>query len=105
AGAWAPEPPLIVPSALPLPAELRAALPAPVVNLYATTETGPIAWECARGRFHVLIPDVWVEGLAGELVVTRLRAGALPLLRYRTGDAGDIPADPCASGRAGPPIV
>jgi len=97
-------PSLIVSSALHLSDELRAALPAPVVNLYSTTETGPIAWECGRGRFHVLLPDVWVESLAGELVVTRLRDGALPLLRYRTGDRGSV-ADGCPCGDPGPTIV
>lgn len=98
-------PSLIVSSAFYLSADLRAALPAPVVNSYATTETGPIAWECARGRLHVLVPDVWVESLAGELVVTRLRAGALPLLRYRTGDRGEIAGNPCPCGQPGPTIV
>jgi len=99
------EPSLIVSSALQLSADLRAALPAPIVNLYATTETGPIAWECARGRFHVLVPDVWVESLGGELVVTRLRDGALPLLRYLTGDRGEVATDDCPCGQPGPSIV
>lgn len=99
------EPSLIVSSALHLSRDLRAALPAPVVNLYATTETGPIAWECAGGRFHVLVPDVWVESVDGELVVTRLRDGALPLLRYETGDRGDVATDACPCGQPGPSIV
>jgi phenylacetate-CoA ligase len=53
------------------------------------------------GRFHVLLPDVWVESVAGELVVTRLRPSVLPLLRYRTGDQGDVQPDACACGYQG----
>jgi phenylacetate-CoA ligase len=75
------------------------------VNLYSTTETGPVAWECAQGRFHVLVPDVWVESLGGELVVTRLRPGATPILRYRTGDGGTMAETSCRCGTAGPSII
>jgi phenylacetate-CoA ligase len=86
-------------------AALAGVLAAPVVNYYATTETGPIAWEClaAPERFHVLAPEVWVESVDGELVVTRLRDSALPLLRYRTGDRGDVAreAGACACGFCG----
>lgn len=100
-------PALIFSSALQLPADLRARLPAPVVNLYSTTETGAIAWEClaAGGTFHVLLPDCWVESLAGELAVTRLRPGAVPLLRYQTGDGGEVMSGACSCGHAGFSIV
>ncbi len=92
-------------------AAFAAAIPGvPVINYYATTETGPIAWEClaAPERFHVLAPEVWVESLEGELVVTRLRDSVLPLLRYRTGDAGDVEREAargCACGFHGWSIV
>jgi phenylacetate-CoA ligase len=79
----------------------------PVVNYYSCAETGPVAWECPStpGRFHVLQPDVHVESVAGELVVTRLRESVLPLLRYRTGDAGRVIDADCRCGRRGPSIV
>jgi phenylacetate-CoA ligase len=101
-----PTPRLVLTSAQHLPAGLRAALaarvPAPVLNYYATTETGPLAWECLRGeapgRFHVLAPDVWLEPGLDEVVVTRLRPSVLPLLRYRPGDAGTVRRDACACG-------
>lgn len=82
---------------------LARAVPAPLVNYYATTDTGPIAWECLEGpgRFHVLLPDVWVESLGGELAVTRLRPSPLPLLRYRTGDRGRVEEDACPCGYRG----
>ncbi|HZI16846.1 MAG TPA: AMP-binding protein [Myxococcus sp.] len=101
-----PSPRLVLTSAQHLPAALREALArrldAPVLNYYAATETGPLAWEClreeARGRFHVLAPDVWLEPERDEVVVTRLRPGVLPLLRYRPGDAGTVRRDACACG-------
>jgi phenylacetate-CoA ligase len=77
---------------------------APIANIYATTETGPIAWECLRvkGRFHVFSPDVHVESDARALLVTRLREGPLPLLRYETGDSGRVRFEPgCACGVSG----
>lgn len=101
-------PRLVLTSATHFSAAQRAAFaqvsPAPVLNYYATTETGPLAWEClvAPGRFHILTPDVWLESVAGELVVTRLRPTLVPLLRYRTGDAGTVVDEPrCACGHSG----
>jgi phenylacetate-CoA ligase len=101
----APAPRLALSSASHLAPELRARIAAPLVNYYSTTESGPIAWECLAGpgRFHVLAPDVWVESVDGELVVTRLRPGVAPLLRYRTGDTGRVAAEvgACACGHRG----
>ena len=88
---------------LELRERLAARLDVPVLNYYSCAETGPIAWEClaAPGRFHALLPDVFVESVAGELVITRLRASVLPLLRYRTGDAGEVESDSCRCGYRG----
>jgi phenylacetate-CoA ligase len=102
-----PRPRLLLSSAMHLAPGLRrrveAALGVPVVNYYSLAETGPVAFECAAagGRFHVLLPDVWVESVDGEIVVTRLRESVLPLLRYRTGDRGDVHPDRCACGYGG----
>lgn len=107
AGTGVAEPRLILSSAQQLAPALRARLAraaaAPVLDYYSTTETGPIAWDClaAPGRFHVLAPDVWVESVAGELAVTRLRPGPLPLVRYRTGDEGRVVRDECRCGYPG----
>ena len=64
--------------------------------------TGPIACEClaAPGRFHVLLPDVFVESVTGELVRHAAARDVLPLLRYRTGDAGQVERDTCRSATA-----
>jgi phenylacetate-CoA ligase len=102
---WRPR--LLLSSAMHLPRDLRervvAKLALPVLNYYSCTETGPIAWECleAPGRLHVLVPDVFVESVNGELVVTRLRESVLPLLRYRTGDAGRVEWQSCRCGHRG----
>ena len=96
-------PKLLLSSAQYLSPALRSQCETPVLNYYATTETGPIAWECLTeaGRFHVLSPDVWVESVDRELLVTRLRGDTLPLLRYRTGDTGEVCYAVCACGVSG----
>ena len=80
---------------------------APVVNYYSSTETTQIAWECSLHprTFHVMVPDFWVESIAGDIVVTRLRPGLVPLLRYRTGDHGEVRRDDCACGYHGWSII
>lgn len=106
-----PAPRIVLSSAQHLSRDLAARtsrrLGAPVVDYYATTETGPIAWACPGGppaSHHVLLPDVWVESVGGELLVTRLRDSILPLLRYRTGDRGRVVWRSCPCGISGPTI-
>lgn len=99
-----PNPCVIFSSAQYLPAAYRHELDAPIVNYYATTETGPIAWECMEhaGRFHVLAPRVHVESEQGRLYVTRLTDSPFPLLRYAPGDSGTVRrVDPCCCGARG----
>jgi len=96
----------LVSSAAHLDAGLQAALAAryrcPIIDSYATTETGPVAvaHPDALGMV-VLPPDIHVEtvgddgrptprGEAGEIVVSAARNPYLPLLRYRTGDHGRL---------------
>lgn len=70
---------------------------APVLEMYGAHELGIIAWQCPRvGALHVSDDAVIVEvlkdgrpakpGEAGEVVVTRLHAFAMPFIRYRLGD-------------------
>ncbi|MFO0556250.1 MAG: hypothetical protein U0271_48180 [Polyangiaceae bacterium] len=75
-----------------------------VVDLYSTTETGPVAVRLPGSEAHVvLLPDLYVEALdargnrvpdgeRGELTVTGGRNPFLPLVRYRTGDYGRLGA-------------
>jgi len=106
-----PRPALVLSSAQHLAASLRERvqreLGAPVINYFATTEAGPIAWECLRepGRLHVLHPDVLVESLDGQLAVTRLRGSPLPLLRHLSGDRGEVVDGTCSCGVRGRSIL
>ncbi len=102
-----PRPNLILTSAQHCPDDLRQLLAqrtgAVVLDYYSTTETGAIAWRCPRdpAQWHILAPEVWVETVQGELVVTRLRQSLLPIVRYRTGDAGRVCFGRCQCGRNG----
>ncbi len=106
-----PRPKLVLSSAQYLGPSQRSmieqALQTKVVNYYATTELGAMAWECLEvgGHFHVLHPDVWAESMNGELVFTRLRDSVLPLLRYRPGDAGEVIEEHCSCGFRGRSII
>jgi len=87
---------------------------APMVDYYATEETGIIAWECPSGEgYHVDEDLVYVEvvkengeaagpGELGEIVVTNLYMRAMPIIRYRTGDIGALTNKPCSCGRGLP---
>jgi phenylacetate-CoA ligase len=98
---------LTLSSAQHLPPEMRRQaedwLDCPVVDYYATTETGPLAENCPEvdGRFHALGPDVWLEETDEGLAVTRLRPSALPLLRWFTGDVAKVTFGECVCGRRG----
>jgi len=82
----------------------------PVADGYGSREAGFLAHECPHGAMHVTDENVILEvvdesghpveaGACGEIVVTHLDAYAMPLIRYRTGDAGRRIAEPCACGR------
>jgi phenylacetate-coenzyme A ligase PaaK-like adenylate-forming protein len=92
-------------------ARIASAFSAPVFDRYGSREFGPIASQCAEGRYHVNTHGVWVEvldgdapcapGALGRVVVTGLVCRAMPLLRYDTGDAAQAPAGgvcPCGRG-------
>jgi phenylacetate-coenzyme A ligase PaaK-like adenylate-forming protein len=83
-----------------------------VFTHYGLTETGyGLAVQCcARGGQHIRLDDYLVEiinpatgeklppGQEGEIVLTSLYCGALPLIGYRTGDIGSLSAGPCGCG-------
>lgn len=92
--------------------------PVAIVDVYALSETGVVAFGCREGEgLHVLEDAMVVEivepggdrvaapGDRGEIVLTRLDAGALPVVRYRTGDAAALDETPCACGRTGRRLV
>ena len=82
-------------------------------DIYGTSETKELAWECSAGSRHINADVVHVEilgddasvaprGTEGEIVVTLLGNRAMPLLRYRTGDRGTLLDERCPCGRASP---
>lgn len=84
-----------------------------VFDVYGTSETKEIAWQCAEGRMHVNSDVVLVEivgendrpaapGEEGDIVVTSLVNRAMPMLRYRTGDRGSLLPDGCPCGVSSP---
>ncbi|MFC1485826.1 phenylacetate--CoA ligase family protein [Candidatus Latescibacterota bacterium] len=84
-----------------------------MVDMYASAETGCIAWECPDHRgYHLNVDSLIVEfirdgkpvqlGEPGHIVVTPLFRYAMPLIRYDLGDIG-IPTDrQCSCGRGLP---
>jgi len=77
-------------------------------RVYGTTEVGFVAWECARGAYHVNSDHVWCE-LVGDgsdgranLVVTTLHRRAMPQLRFATGDVVQPASRPCDCGSSWP---
>jgi phenylacetate-CoA ligase len=85
---------------------------AKVRDVYAMEELGVLAAECAEGDglhcfednflYEVADPesgDLRGQGEPGELVITTLKAEAMPLIRYRTGDLVVMEGDGCPCGR------
>jgi phenylacetate-CoA ligase len=76
---------------------LESTFACPIMDYYASYESGTIAWECRRcGGYHISADTVIVEtlqdgqpvpaGRPGEVVVTNLHSYAMPFIRYRQGD-------------------
>jgi phenylacetate-CoA ligase len=85
----------------------------PVFDIYGSSETKEIAWECPAGGMHLNADVVRVEiidddgrtapeGAEGHIVATSLVNHAMPLLRYRLGDRGSLLPGRCACGLAFP---
>jgi len=92
---------------------IKAAYGGELFDIYGTSETKEIAWECADGSRHINADVVHVEildergavvpiGTEGEIVVTLLMNRAMPLVRYRTGDRGALVGERCSCGRGAP---
>lgn len=84
-------------------------------DLYGTTETNRVAFECKQhDGLHIISDHNIIEflkdgehvspGERGEIVVTSLHNYAMPFIRYRLGDFG-VPSDElCSCGRTYPLI-
>lgn len=91
---------------------IEEAFQARVYDTYGCAEGIQVSAQCGCGdTYHVHDLDVVVEyvddegqpvpdGQPGNLILTRLHAGPMPLLRYRVGDRGISGSPtPCACGR------
>ena len=94
-------------------AALSSMFEAPVYDIYGTSETKEIAWQCPHGGMHLNSDVVRLEvlddsgrsvptGQEGNLVATVLVNHAMPLLRYLTGDRGALLSGRCTCGRSSP---
>ena len=88
-----------------------------VVQHYGLTETGVIGWECSqKDGYHFREDRFLVEILrsddhgddlprnSGEIVVTDLKNKGFPLIRYRTGDLGEVEDSGCPCGSSSPKL-
>jgi phenylacetate-CoA ligase len=85
-----------------------------IFGTYASTEMATSFTDCSAGLGGHLHPDlIAVEiideqgervpnGTPGEVVATPLGVGAMPLLRFRTGDIATLHDEPCPCGRNTP---
>ncbi len=83
-------------------------------STYGVTELSNSLCECDAGVGGHLHPDMLhlevldetdrpvAEGEIGEVVATTFGVGAMPLIRYRTGDCAALFRQPCACGRDSP---
>ena len=88
---------------------LAAAFGVPVCDSFGLREAGLVGHECSHGTMHATEEQLILETIdpatlqptdgEGELVVTNLVGLAMPLIRYRTGDAVTLSKSPCPCGR------
>jgi phenylacetate-CoA ligase len=89
---------------------LKQAFRCPIVNEYGTTENGIVAFECKKGKLHLLTHNVYVEfenpetnqpakpGELGEVIITELHSYAMPFIRYKVGDLARPSDETCDCG-------
>lgn len=94
---------------------LRRVFGCVVVQVYGTSETGPVAWTCHRGRLHFDPRLAAVElvdadgayvapGETGRVLLTPVDIRTMPLLRFDTGDLAVCPTSACPCGKSAPSI-
>ena len=87
---------------LPLRHRVEAVFGCRTANQYGTKEVNSIAYECPEGNMHVMSDNVYLETAGENLCVTSLRNYAMPFVRYRLDDRGEISRGvSCACGRCG----
>lgn len=86
--------------------QIQRAMPnSPLVELVSSSEMGWLAMECEKGHLHLNTDSFFMEvlnnnhhaalGEVGELYISSTDNGAIPHLRYKTGDAFRVVGDSC----------
>ncbi|MBK1885947.1 phenylacetate--CoA ligase family protein [Marinobacter sp. DY40_1A1] len=88
---------------------METAFQCKVFDQYGSAESVVFASECVHGKMHIepeygIVEILTSEGSihsegTGELVVTTLLNDAMPLIRYRIGDLGQLAYEDCDCGR------
>ncbi len=87
---------------------IAAVFECPVAVEYGARDAGLLATECPKGGLHVpaegIVIEIEGEGAdgSGEVLVTNLFTPAMPIIRYRTGDIGQLDHRACPCGRSLP---
>lgn len=82
---------------------IEEAFGAKVINHYGMRENWCIAYECSKGRLHVC-ENVFAECENNELIISNMILDTMPLIRYKTGDMGNISYGKCECGNCNPTI-
>ncbi|HLX57290.1 MAG TPA: hypothetical protein VKR83_09720 [Ktedonobacteraceae bacterium] len=80
-----------------------------IMDIYGLIEVGDVGWQCHKaGEYHINADVILTEflndgkaaapGEIGEIVVTSLYNKAMPLIRYRSSDAGRPSSASCTCG-------
>jgi phenylacetate-CoA ligase len=86
---------------------IESTLGAKVYDIYGSTETKEICWQCKMQEGYHINEDLYFVEIAnnenspykkGEIVVTNLINRAMPLIRYRSGDTGMFLRGKCKCG-------
>lgn len=63
-----------------------------IINRYGLAEAGVVAYQTGKNPKELFLFDhmVYAESVLDEIVITNLKNKMMPLLRYKTGDLGDV---------------
>ena len=84
---------------------IEALLACRVLDVYGSTETKEVAWECPAGAGYHLNADWLLVEIAppnNRILVTSLYNRAMPLIRFELGDTGELLDGRCPCGRGLP---
>ncbi len=82
-----------------------------VYDIYGSTETKEVAWECPKHEGYHINEDLVIveivdddnnpvkDGDVGKILITTLQNLAMPLIRYDVGDSGKMISHKCSCGR------